>query len=188
MTGPFTVDDLNLLSEQVQRDWRAAAKLDWDVAAGRLDWTCRETAAHVVDTMFAPAFFLASRRTHDYPNFGRLEPSAGTTIVDLSDGLRAATNLLVGAIETAPPATLAIIRRFPEVETAPPSDFAPRGALELVVHSFDIAAGLGIDFDLDEAVAERLRDHTAGWPIPWQPSDYQPTGDAAADILARFGR
>ena len=101
----FSVSDLRVISDAAVDQWREAADLDWDVPAGSLEWSCRTTAGHVVDTVFA--------------------------------------NLLAAIVESSPPATEAIIRRFPAVVTARPVDFAPRGALELAVHAHDIAQGLG---------------------------------------------
>ena len=56
-------------------------------------------------------------------------------------------NMLWAVIVTAHPEVRAIIRRRPTVETAPPRDFAPRGVLEMIVHTHDISTGLGIPFD-----------------------------------------
>jgi hypothetical protein len=59
--------------------------------------------------------------------------------------------------------------------------------LELSVHPHDIAAGLGIDFEVPAEVALRLREHTAGWPLP-EPPHYEPSTNPWADVLTRFGR
>ena len=121
----FTTDDLDVLADQVIVDWRAHADADWGVPAGTLEWSCRETAVHVVDTLFAPAFFLASRRTDAYPGFGPLSAPAKASITDLAHGLRGAANLLIGVVRDADPGVRAIIRRSPKPETAPPADFVP---------------------------------------------------------------
>src|SRR5688500_14669268 len=66
----FTADDLCALSDLVGTTWLMAADRDWSVPAGTLDWTCTATADHAVDCVYAPAFFLASRRTDAYPEAG----------------------------------------------------------------------------------------------------------------------
>ena len=66
----FTVDDLYALSDQVASAWTSAADRDWSAAAGSLEWSCTRTADHAVDCVYAPAFFLASRMTDDYPAIG----------------------------------------------------------------------------------------------------------------------
>lgn len=169
-------------------DWRDHADADWSVPAGTLEWSCRDTAVHVVDTVFAPAFFLASRRADAYPGFGPLEAAPDATVSDLAHGLVGATNLLVGAVRAAPPEVRAIIRRRPEPEVAPPADFVPRGGLELVVHAHDIAMGLGFEFVPPADICERLLDHTAGWPGQLPVSDSTPVSDPWARLLARSGR
>jgi hypothetical protein len=60
----FSTDDLHELSARVATAWRAGADRDSSAPAGTLEWSCARTADHAVDTLFAPAFFLASRRQH----------------------------------------------------------------------------------------------------------------------------
>jgi hypothetical protein len=64
----FTVDDLTELSELVATTWNSAAERDWSVPAGTVEWSRIKTADHAVDCVYAPAFFLASRRTDAYPD------------------------------------------------------------------------------------------------------------------------
>jgi hypothetical protein len=180
----FTVDDLKLLSELVIETWQSGLDLDWSFPAGTLEWSCRKTAEHAVDTVFAPAFFLASRRQHAYPAFQDLRAAPDATIADLVDGLRATTNMLWAVIVTADPDVRAIIRRRPAVETAAPQDFAPRGALELIVHTHDISTGLGIPFDPPRDLCSRLFAHTRNWPQ----EVIEPTDDSWSDLLASRGR
>jgi len=58
----FGVEDLHALSELVSETWTSAADRDWSGPAGTLEWLCIRTADHAVDCVYAPAFFLASRR------------------------------------------------------------------------------------------------------------------------------
>jgi hypothetical protein len=180
----FTVDDLMLLSELAIETWQSGLDLDWSVPAGTLEWSCRKTAEHAIDTVFAPAFFLASRRQHAYPPFEDLRAAPDATIADLIDGLRATTNMLCAVIVTADPDVRAIIRRRPAVETAAPQDFAPRGALELILHTHDISTGLDIPFDPPRDLCSRLFAHTRNWPQ----EAIEPTGDSWSDLLASRGR
>ena len=152
--------------------------------AGTLEWSCRRTAAHTVDSVFAPAFFLASQRQHAYPMFDDLRASPDATIRDLIDGLRAVTTMLWAVIVTAEPDVRAIIRRRPEVETAGPLEFAPRGALELILHTYDIATGLDLTFDPPRDLCDRLFRSTESWPR----EQIELTGDSWSDLLASRGR
>ncbi|MGH9276331.1 MAG: hypothetical protein ACRDZU_16930, partial [Acidimicrobiales bacterium] len=68
----FSCVDLVALTAEVVDAWRAGADADWSARAGTLSWSCTHTADHAVDTVLAPAFFLASRNRDHYPAF---EPS-----------------------------------------------------------------------------------------------------------------
>ncbi|MDQ3107084.1 MAG: hypothetical protein M3Q68_04685 [Actinomycetota bacterium] len=70
----FTAEDLDELSEVVADAWLSGAEGDWSAPAGTLEWSCRATADHAVDCVYAPAFFLASRRPpRDFLPRGALE-------------------------------------------------------------------------------------------------------------------
>ena len=66
----FTAVDLLQLSHLVGQAWTAGVGRDWSVPAGNMEWSCLKTADHAVDCVYAPAFFLASRRVDDYPDVG----------------------------------------------------------------------------------------------------------------------
>lgn len=170
----FTVADLDALAAHVAGRWRAGADGDWSAPAGTLEWSCAKTAGHAVDTVLAPAFFLASRRTDSYPD-GGWEPSETSTPDAFADAV-VTTARILGAVVTATPDDVrAIIWRRPQVEVRPPADFAPRGALELLLHAHDVCSGLGLDLDPPRDVCDHLRSHTQDWPfwsVPgWTPLD-----------------
>ena len=187
MTGsdPFTADDFKQLSEIAIATWEAGVDRDWSAPAGTLEWSCRATAEHTVDAVFMPALNLASRRRHAYAPFGLLLPSPDATIPDLVDCLRAVTNVLWSVIVTAEPEAIAIIRHRPEAQVAGPLDFAPRGASELVFHTYDISCGLGIPFEPPADLCRRLLPHIRGWEAQ---ASLPPTADSWSDLLARGGR
>ncbi|MCI0687816.1 MAG: hypothetical protein L0Y54_11350 [Sporichthyaceae bacterium] len=66
----FTCANLEELTGLVVAAWRAGLDRDWSAPAGTLEWSCRRTADHTVDTIFAPAIFLASRKVDAYPDYG----------------------------------------------------------------------------------------------------------------------
>jgi hypothetical protein len=183
---PFTVDDLRELSRLVLERWTVGADRDWRGArAGTLDWDCLYTADHLIDCVFSYAFFLASRKTDDYPNFGELHALEGAGPNDMIEGLRAVTTMLLAVIETAEPGATAVIVRRPEVRTGGPLEFAARGALEMILHAHDVCSGLGIAFDPPPGLCRRLFESTAGWPGG---VEIEPTSDPWADLLVRSGR
>jgi hypothetical protein len=186
----FTVEDLEGLAGLVAGAWRVGLDRDWSVPAGTLEWTCARTADHTLDTVLAPALFLASRRTDDYPAGEpfTLGPDAGPQ--DLADGVETAARVLAAVVTATPDEVRAIIWRFPRVETRPPADFVPRGALELALHGHDVCAGLGVPFDPPTGLCERLRAHTREWPH-WSSPGWRPltmTGDPWDDLLRSSGR
>ena len=76
----FSCTDLAELTQVVTTALRGASSRDWSVPAGTLTWSCARTADHIVDTLLAPALFLASRKQDDYPAFGpsTMGPDAAT--------------------------------------------------------------------------------------------------------------
>jgi len=187
----FTCDDLEQLTGFVARAWSTGADRDWTVPAGTLEWSCLRTADHAVDTVFAPALFLASRKLDAYPTFGLFTPGPDASPAVLVEAVHTATRILTAVVLAAPPSTRAVIWRRPAVETRPPEDFVPRGALELILHAHDVCAGLAVPFAPPEPLCERLREHTAHWPmwtvVPgWHPPAM--TGPAWPALLAASGR
>lgn len=190
MTDTFTTSDLLELGALVADAWSAAADRDWSVPAGTLEWDCLRTADHAVDTVMAPAFFLASRRQDRYPDMGRdFVVGPGVTVGQLVERLAVATWILASVVDATDPGVRAVIRRRPEVQTGPPQDFAPRGGMELILHAHDICKGLGVPFEPSPEVCAHLIEHTADWP--WSlPGWSRPTltGDPWGDLLNASGR
>ena len=181
----FTANDLSKLADSAVVAWQAGLDQDWSVPAGTLTWSCFLTADHTVDCVFSYALFLASRATDAYPPFGEVHALAEATPNDLVNGLVAMTNLLIAIVTTTPPEVRAIIRRHPAPAVGTPEDFAARGAHELLLHTHDICAGLGVPFMPPEPACLRLRDHTAPWPIG---PEMAATADPWQDLLRRSGR
>ena len=180
------------LSALVVDAWRTARDRDWSVRAGTLEWNCTRTADHAVDTVFAPALFLASRRLDAYPGgYGFKTPGPDADPALLIEALEVATRVLVGVVKTAEPDVRAVIWRRPQVETrGGPEDFVPRGGMELILHAHDVCSGLGVSFRPPAALCERLRQHVEAWPY-WGDGGWPHlamTGDAWADLLHSSGR
>jgi hypothetical protein len=188
----FSADDLVILTEAVTSAWLAGSDRDWSRRAGTLDWTCTQTADHAVDTVLAPALFLASRKQDSYPGFEPLTMGRAPTPEALVEGLNTATRVLVGVVATAPPETRAIIWRRPVAETRGPEDFPPRAGLELILHAHDVCVGLGVPFTPPESAVEHLCRHVASWPFwsnypGWSPLSLT-GGDLWFGLLQSTGR
>jgi len=186
----FGVDDLAALSTLVSQAWTSATDRDWSVPAGTLEWSCTRTIDHAVDYVYAPAFFLASRKTDGYPKAGgdlTLGPSA--TPATLVESLAIATRILTAVVRDSADDEIAVIFRRPEVVLAHPADFVARGAMELILHAHDVCAGLGVPFEPPHDLSLRLREHTRPWPmwtLAW--NGLSRTDDPWADLLTSSGR
>jgi hypothetical protein len=186
----FTVNDLYELTDLVVTAWTSGDDRDWSVAAGTVEWSCTRTADHAVDCVYAPAFFLASRRQDAYPDMGvGLTMGAEANPARLVQSLKIATRVLAAVVKDAAPEVRAVIFRRPEILTAAPQDFVPRAATELILHAHDVCAGLQVPFEPPAELCYRLREHTRPWPmwtVAWNGLGH--TEDPWGDLLTGSGR
>lgn len=111
---------------------------DWSVPAGSLEWSCRETAAHVAHDLLAYAGQLAGCPDDGYLPFdltvrADAPPRRVLQVVD------ACGALLAGALRTAGPE----VRGWHWGPCDPPG-FAAMGATETLLHTYDITQGLDV--------------------------------------------
>ena len=182
MAGIFSVQDLYEVAASVADAWREGVAKDWSVTAGTLEWSCTRTANHAVDTLLAPAFFLASRRTDRYPSAG-WSPGDSASPQEFIEGVEMGARILGAVVaETPKDASALLFQNPPTIGIA--ADFAPRGALELIIHAHDVCSGLGVEFEPPRHACENLRQHVKGWPF-W--GTYWPAlsleGDPWTDLL-----
>lgn len=183
--GPFTPDDFDTISSLAVAAWTAGVERDWSVPAGTLEWSCLETADHVIDSVYSYAFWLATRDQEAHPYYGEVHARDGLGPASFVQGLRAVTTMLSSVIHASPEGTRAFIWGRPTLETGDVNDFAARGGLELVQHAHDVASGVGVDFQPPADVCRRLIEHTESWP--WH-SPIERTDDAWSDLLVLTGR
>lgn len=125
--------------EEVHEVLGAALDADWGVVAGGLEWSCRETAAHVASGLFWYAGQLASGQTDGFLAFGTEldEPADTEALLDL---VVAGGTVLARTVEGGRDAD----RAFHFYGISDPSGFAAMGTVETIVHAWDIAQGLGV--------------------------------------------
>ena len=161
MAGPEP-DDLSATADGCVAALAPLLDRDWDVAAGDLEWTCRQTIEHVCGLAYAP--LLAARATDFRPLV--LTVATGAPIDDLLHTMHVMARVLAEVARAAPSST----RAYHVAGMADPSGFVAMGMDELLVHSADIAAGLGAPYAPDERlvtlVLERL--------FPWAPDGVDP--------------
>jgi hypothetical protein len=142
----------------------AALDQDWDVPAGDLDWSCARTVEHIANANLRYALHFASRATGPLPRVRQHDEKL--TRDDLLALVGAAAATLAETTRDAP----GDARGFHPAGMADAEGFLAMGCDEVLVHTYDVATGLGRAFDppadLSRRVVERL--------FPWAPIDAEP--------------
>jgi catechol 2,3-dioxygenase-like lactoylglutathione lyase family enzyme len=190
MPDVTTSADLRAVIDDLLPRLGAITDADWDRPAHHLEWTCRETVAHVMDDFVYYAMQLAGRHPPqaDYVVLDELPPerdgapsllirpsrSSGTAgIVEVLD---ASAGLLEAVTATAPHDR----RGYHPGGLADASAFAAMGVTEAVLHAWDMLTAQGQDYRAEAEVCRRVLNRlfpaTARTDDPWQ------------DLLAASGR
>lgn len=179
-SGPVTADDLDLTIGLVVDTLRRAPESAWEGKAGSLEWDCWETVEHLGDDFFAYAtqlgprrpprdgyvpFLVESRRPGGPANAIHADRAAG--VEGVLQVLEASGALLVAMVRTASPDA----RAHHVFGLSDAEGFAAMGIVEAVVHTHDLAEGLGLDWeppaDLCARVLGRLFPHAPVDAEPW---------------------
>ncbi|MFJ8538807.1 GNAT family N-acetyltransferase [Streptomyces sp. NPDC093591] len=151
-----------LLRTVTDRDWEGAN-------AGRLEWTCHQTAFHIAEDLIAYAAQLAGRAQDDYVPF-EITLDDGTDNHGLIHVIETTGALFVATIRTTPPEVRAF-HPYP-FRSANREGFAAMGVAEVLLHTHDIAEGLGLAYEppaeLPEFVLTRLFPHVQPGPDHWR--------------------
>ncbi|QMU73762.1 hypothetical protein GXP74_12575 [Streptacidiphilus sp. P02-A3a] len=180
--GPVTADDLGLAVRLAVAALVRAPVSAWAARAGSLEWDCWETVEHLSDDLFAYAvqlgparppmdgevpFVWRSLRPGGPANAVHADRAAGTA--GLLQVLEACGALLVAMVRTTPPQ----VRAHHVFGAADPEGFAAMGIVETLVHTHDLAQGLGLDWDPPAGICARVLrrlfpdvpgDAAAPWP------------------------
>ncbi|MCH0568035.1 hypothetical protein I3F60_01925 [Streptomyces sp. MUM 136J] len=152
----------------------------WDATAGSLEWTCWETAEHLADDLFfygmqigtpglPPGTYVPLEMRRQRPegpvNILQAEREPGPS--GLLTVLEACGAMQVSLTRTTPPSA----RAHHAMGASDPAGFAAMGIVETLLHTFDIAAGFGMEFtapdDLCALVLDRLFPHVERGEEPW---------------------
>jgi catechol 2,3-dioxygenase-like lactoylglutathione lyase family enzyme len=173
-----TADDvLDAVSASVTA-LRAGADRDWWAPAGDLEWPCWETVEHVADDLVFYGAQLGAPGHHGYlpleavarrpgaaANVIRADPAAGPE--GLLAVLTGSAALLAAIVRVTPPDVTGHHTFGP----ADPEATAAMGVLETLVHTHDVAQGLGVPFapdpDLCARVLSRLLPDVEQASDPW---------------------
>ncbi|MEU5667823.1 hypothetical protein [Streptomyces longwoodensis] len=175
-----TADDLDLAVQLAVMLLREAPDGAWESKAGSLEWDCWETVEHLSDDLFAYAaqlgprtppsngevpFLWESRRPGGPANAVHADRAAGPA--GLLQVLEACGALLVAMVRTTHPHV-----RAHHVHGASDAEgFAAMGIVETLVHTHDLAQGLGLPWnppaDLCARVLARLFPDAPTTTEPW---------------------
>ncbi|HEV2067326.1 MAG TPA: hypothetical protein VGR08_10870 [Thermomicrobiales bacterium] len=140
-----------------------ALNRDWSVRAGDLDWSCRRTLDHIIDTLVLYAFAVAlpvmSREEWIPPRNG--DPDA--TVSDLLEVLRRQA----GVLEAACDASLPPARAFHPSGLSDADGFRAMACSEVLTHADDILMGFGLSRAFEPPAY--LCDRIVRRVFPWAP-------------------
>lgn len=157
-----------------------AVQRDWHVPAGGLEWSCWKTVEHMSDDLFTYAAQLgpANPSQTSHVSFGwqrrREGGPAQTIFVDPAEGppglvqvFEACGAMLAAMISFVPPTR----QSFHSYGPSDVSGFAAMGVVEVLVHMYDVSAGLGLAWsppaDLCARVLRRLFPAAPSVAEPW---------------------
>jgi uncharacterized protein (TIGR03083 family) len=159
--------DSRALDEAVAEMVRALTpheSADWQRPAGTLDWSCWETAAHIAHDLLAYAGQLAARADSGYLPFDLVvrENASPHDLLRMAAGAGRLLSTTLAASDAS--------ARAWHWGPTDPSGFAALGVNETLMHTHDIAEGLGIHWrppeSLCSAVLARLfPDAPCGDPV-----------------------
>ncbi|MES4886549.1 GNAT family N-acetyltransferase [Streptomyces sp. NPDC096012] len=166
---PISGDDVDRAVASCVAALRPAVDRDWEgTGAGRLEWSCRRTAEHIAGALMAYAGQLAGRAQKAYAPFG-ITLDEGTGNAGLLHVVETTGVLLATTVRATPPG----VRAFhpSPFGTADREGFAAMGITEALLHTHDLAEGLGLDYeppeDLVESVLAWLFPQVQPGPAPW---------------------
>ncbi|MFD8047021.1 GNAT family N-acetyltransferase [Streptomyces chartreusis] len=149
---------------------RSAADRDWEtVPAGRLKWSCHRTAFHIAEDLVGYAGQLAARAQDAYVPF-EITLDEGTDNEGLIQVVEMGGALFSAAIRTTPHEVRAF-HPYP-FRSANREGYAAMGIAEVLLHTHDIAEGLGLTYEppaeLAEFVLTTIFPHVRPGPDHWR--------------------
>ncbi|MGH2630396.1 MAG: maleylpyruvate isomerase N-terminal domain-containing protein [Actinomycetota bacterium] len=159
-TAAVLPEDVRVAASVCRRVLEPVADADWDRRAGELEWSCRTTLAHVLSALLYYAINLTTRST-ELRYSGQTDPSL--PIPELLDALEGRAAVLAEVCAAPPPGA----RGAHDWGLPDAPGFAALACDEMLLHTNDIADGLGADFDPPRDVCARVLTRL----FPWAPLD-----------------
>jgi hypothetical protein len=169
-----TSDLVGLAVDEMRSALMPALDRTWEVPAGDLEWTCRATAAHVADDLFSYASqVLAQPDSGFLPVEVVIDPRASNA--EILRAVEMCGRLLSNAVDSAAPDA----RAWHPCGTSDPEGFAAMGIVEVLVHAYDMAKGLELDWTPPSRLCT---------PVLQRLFPGAPEGDASQVLLYLTGR
>ena len=138
---PSMSDLVGLAVDAMRSALTPALDQTWEVPAGDVAWSRRATAAHVADDLFSYASQVIAQPERGYlPIEAVIDPRASNA--EILRAVEMCGRLLSKAVESAAPD----VRAWHPYGTCDPDGFAAMGIVEVLVHAYDIAKGLELDW------------------------------------------
>ena len=167
-------DDVVAAAEASHALLSPLADMDWSVTAGDLEWDCRQTLEHVAFVQLFYATHAADQSQHSLPA-ARINNS-DRSIGELVQVHLALSNVLASVLR----AMTEDARGIHPAGLADRYGFAAMACTETLVHTWDIARGLGVDFTPPKDIAVK----SLARLFPW----VQDAGDPWQTLLYAAGR
>jgi hypothetical protein len=170
----LTPDDVVAAAALAEAALRPVAGRDWSVRAGPLDWDVGRTVTHMIGATAKYTLYLASRCEHFLALSMTRWPDATNeevidSVVPVATGLAA-----VAAV------TPSGVRAYHVTGPSSAADYVGRACVELLVHTDDALAGLGVAFAPRADLCQRV--------LAQQFPDAAGSGSAWHGLLAANGR
>jgi uncharacterized protein (TIGR03083 family) len=166
MPDVTTSADLRAVADDLLPRLSTINDADWERPAHHLEWTCRETVAHLMDDFVYYAMQLSGQHPPQdrYVELDELppkregapslliRPSRASGTAGIVQALDASAGLLVAVTAAAPSGQ----RGFHPDGRADGSGFAAMGVTEAVLHGWDILTAQARDYPADAEVCRRV--------------------------------
>jgi Mycothiol maleylpyruvate isomerase N-terminal domain len=146
---------------------------DWERPAGDLEWSCRTTLAHISSALAYYAVNLATRSEEERTGG---QTNEALDIPYLLDAIEGRAAVLATVVRAAP----ADARGMQSWGRSDPDGFIAMGCDEMLIHTHDIASGLGATLEAPAGVPGGILERL----FPWAPSGQ----DEWATLLWANGR
>lgn len=165
--SPVTADDLEQSVRLALATLRQAPPDAWQAKAGTLDWNCWSTVEHLADTLLSYAAQLAPSPapTAGYVPFECTSRTPAGPSSAVHADLQAGPVGLLTVLESCAAFEVAMVRTAsPDVRSyhpfgiADPEAFAAMGVVETLLHTHDVAQGMGLPWTPPPDLCTRVRD------------------------------